>query len=261
MGYGISHQKAGLNWAGKYKQVPRETRIQNAKFRMQNEPHPSPGAPGGAPPSPSRGEGNPHPKWWRITGITPAVEKTLAAKKRREGLKRLVRWIENEMQNAEFRMQNGTQVSGQSSVVCGPLSVGSRADKLSLVTEWEVDVEEWEGARRAGRSVESLCVELGITRAKLTMLTKEYCGLTAQELVDGFKVRGLRKHLVVRFREAAERMWGWPGNFAAWKWEGFRKPSLKLGAETGGGRIQNSECRMQNERRSRYFRKIGRAHV
>jgi len=105
--------------------------------------------------------------------------------------------------------------------------------------------------------VESLCAELQITRARLTMLTKEYCGLTAQELVDGFKVRGLRKLLVVRFRDAAERMWGWPGNFAAWKYQGFRVPSRKLGAETGGGR--DAETRRWGDagtrgKRSRYFR-------
>ena len=40
MGFGISHQKAGLNWAGRYKE---RVRIQNAKWKMQHEQHPSPG--------------------------------------------------------------------------------------------------------------------------------------------------------------------------------------------------------------------------
>jgi hypothetical protein len=70
-------------------------------------------------------------------------------------------------------------------------------------------------------------VGLQISRARLTMLTREYCGLTAQELVDGFKVRGLRKHLTVRLREAAERLWGLPGSFAAWKYEGFLSPQSR----------------------------------
>jgi hypothetical protein len=177
-----------------------------------------------------------------------------------------VRWIEK---NCEPQRHRDTE-NGQSSGF-RVQGLGNEQKPLSLVTEWEVDVEEWEGARNAGRSVESLCVELQITRAKLTMLTKEYCGLTAQELVDGFKVRGLRKHLVARFREAAERMWGIPGALAAWKWEGFRKPSLKLGAETGGGRdgsrvsgsgfrerhgqpTANGGCPWHTAKRSRYFR-------
>ena len=66
-----------------------------------------------------------------------------------------------------------------------------------------------------------MCVELEISRARLTMLTKEYCGLTAAELVDGMKVRELRKHMMERMREAAYALWGTPGAFAAEKYNGF----------------------------------------
>jgi len=85
---------------------------------------------------------------------------------------------------------------------------------------WGIDADSWAGA--TGNSIESLCVELQISRARLTMLTKEYCGLTVQELVDGFKIRRVKRGLVERLREAAEQLWGVPGSFAVWKYEGYR---------------------------------------
>jgi methylphosphotriester-DNA--protein-cysteine methyltransferase len=102
-------------------------------------------------------------------------------------------------------------------------------------------VEEWAGSR--GNSVERMCVELEITRARLTMLTKEYCGLTVQELVDGMKVRELRARMMERMREAAGALWGAPGSFAE---EKYFSPQRHRDAE---------EHREGNGgKRSRYFR-------
>ena len=139
-------------------------------------------------------------------------------------------------------MQNGEDVSGQSCVVSGAPSSGAEAPpsphggegnrpgryedplaggegtRLSLMTPFGREVEEWAGA--AGKSVESLCVELEVSQARLTRLTKEYCGLTVQELVDGFKVRQLRGWIGMRLREAAQALWGAPGSYAAVKYEG-----------------------------------------
>jgi len=250
MGFGISHQKAGLNRPGKYKEWCREKAIAEA-WRAWVQRKGRTGVGCGV-----SGVGNnaaEHAKWRRITGITAAHEACMTAKERRRGLKRLVAWIEN-------RIQNGTDVSGQLSVVSGDPSPGVRfahvrplpgggegktrghgdAEKgagsgyrvsgigqrteteLSLMTPFGRAVEEWARPGNEGRSVENLCVELQISRARLTMLTKEYCGLTVQELMDGFKVRKLKSALVERLREAAQELWGLPGTFAAWKTDGYR---------------------------------------
>jgi hypothetical protein len=79
-----------------------------------------------------------------------------------------------------------------------------------------------------------MCVELEITRARLTMLTKEYCGLTAQELVDGMKVRELRRHMYERLRAAAYALWGTPGSFVE---EKYYSPQRHRDAENGNGSL------------------------
>ena len=257
--YGVSHQKAGLNWAGRFRRWSRERALADLVARVRDR----------------RGEGETrrhgetadgsHAKWRRITGITVAVEGTLGAKERRKGLKRLVDWMRDTIQNAKCRMQNGngsnpksetrnpkemqngkTERHGrdaratetENGTGCSqpaehhsgshaahplpatravPLIKGDKtATELCLMQPWGVGVEEWAGA--AGNSVERLCVELQISRARLSMLTKEYCGMTAQELVDGFRIRSVKRGIIERLREAACELWGTPGSFAAFKY-------------------------------------------
>jgi len=85
---------------------------------------------------------------------------------------------------------------------------------------------------------------LGISRARLTRLTKEYCGLSAGELVDGFKIRALRTELVTQLRAAAREMWGMPGEFA-------ERLSVE-GAFSNGASLLSADC----ERRSRFFKTV-----
>ena len=155
--FGISYQKAGLNWPGRYKAWSRERGLAEA-WRAWLQRNSSPqrrrdtenrkcSGNGELPLYPPLGKrGNTereHAKWRRITGITGAVEETLTAKKRREGLGRLVRWIEERVQHEDskarrheertgigFRVSGfgngGTDVSGQLSVVSGSDGAGRR---------------------------------------------------------------------------------------------------------------------------------------
>ena len=101
--YGVSHQKAGLNWAGRFRRWSRERALADA-WRLYCAPQRHRGTENGK----GLGNGNGgHEKWRRITGITVAVEGTLTAKERRKGLKRLVDWMRDTIQNAKCRMQNG----------------------------------------------------------------------------------------------------------------------------------------------------------
>jgi methylphosphotriester-DNA--protein-cysteine methyltransferase len=187
-----------------------------------------------------------HAKWRRITGITEAVEGQLSRKERRKGLGRLVKWLEkSETRNPKFegngetengeteRNHRGTESDGVSGLGVrdsgnsaaaadenGDKSPQSKNCELpSLTKEWGTEVEEWAGSR--GNSVERMCVELEISRARLTMLTKEYCGLTVAELVDGWKVRELRRRMYERLKEAADALWGVPGSFVEERVSGF----------------------------------------
>jgi len=216
MGFGISQQKAGLNWPGRYREWCRERAVVDAWRAWVQRKRTGFG-------SRVSGVGNgQHAKWRRITGITAAVEGVLTAKERRAGLKRLVERIKalatEHTENTERKQES---------------------EEVSLMQPWDIDADGW--ARAAGNSIEGLCVELQISRARLTMLTKEYCGLTAQELVDGFKIRRVKLGLVERLREAAESLWGMPGSFAAWKTDGYRV--------SGFGFRER-----QTAKRSRYFR-------
>jgi methylphosphotriester-DNA--protein-cysteine methyltransferase len=117
---------------------------------------------------------------------------------------------------------------------------------------WGIDAENW--ARAAGNSIENLCVELQISRARLTMLTKEYCGLTSQELVDGFKIRRVKRALVARLRDAAQELWGLPGTWAAWKTDGYRVSGFGEMTRARRPRDSRRDAGGTNLKQSRYFR-------
>jgi len=234
MGFGISHQKAGLNRPGKYNECSRERRLADAwkkGTRGRGE-----GARGRHGDAETRRHGE-HAKWRRITGITGAVEGVLTAKERRAGLKRLVERIKalatEHTENTERKQES---------------------KEVSFVQPWDIDADGW--ARAAGNSIESLCVELQISRVRLTMLTKEYCGLTVQELADGFRIRRVKRALFERLREAAQELWGLPGTLAAWKYEGYPMGNAR-GTPSPGVRFAHVRPLPTGERgtkRSRYFR-------
>jgi len=92
---------------------------------------------------------------------------------------------------------------------------------VGLGADWEFDADEWARVRATGVSLEALCERLGMSRGRLSRLCREYCNLSAQEVIDGYKLRGLKKILTARLKEAAFALWGKPGYFAAFKTEGF----------------------------------------
>ena len=116
---------------------------------------------------------------------------------------------------------------------------------------WGEDVGEWRRVSLGGLSVEGICFRLGISRARLTSLLKETMGVSAGELVDGFKIRGLRKYLIGHLREAASRLWGAPGDFAVRRCE-TSPPGPLSGFQRGGERRAGGTPALH--KRSRYFR-------
>ncbi|HYF48253.1 MAG TPA: hypothetical protein VEJ63_02540 [Planctomycetota bacterium] len=158
----------------------------------------------------------PHAKWRRITGITLAIEDRLSIKARRAGIRRLIHWIERKwaetpIQNSEFKIRN-----------CD-------ADNISITRTWTLPLETWRHSRIDERSLESLCAELEITPHQLNRLIREHSNISASELLDGFRVRKLRKAMFECLREAAAELWGRPGTHA---WTLLS--------------VQNSEFKIQN---------------
>ena len=92
---------------------------------------------------------------------------------------------------------------------------------VGLSAEWEFDADAWARVRATGVSLEALCERLGMSRGRLSRLCREYCNLSAQEVIDGYKLRGLKKILTARLKEAAFALWGKPGYFAAFKTQGY----------------------------------------
>ena len=183
--FGTSHQYVGLNRVGKYMEPAREK------------------GPGGAgvPPASHTGKhacGTPAPqneKWRRITNIVGRNVETFTIKQRKRGIRALVKWMEQ-----KCTVGSAHQMVGKA--------------HRTILDDWGSDIEKWGGVKHAGRSVESLCVELGISHAKLSGLMKEGFGLSAGAIVDGIKVRGLKDFLIGQLREAARKLWGTPGSFA-----------------------------------------------
>jgi len=104
----------------------------------------------------------------------------------------------------------------------GPDVDDSRDRKVfGVLGEWSRETTDWARVRAAGVSVEQICERLGLSRSRLTRLTREYCSLTAQEVVDGVRVRRLKPVLIARLRNAARELWGAPGYYAAFKCEGY----------------------------------------
>jgi len=203
IGYGNSHQHVGLNRCGAYLEtVPRSAGVSPASRSGKHA---------GETPALQRTPGGRNEKWRRITNIVGRNTLTFTVQQRKKGIRRLVRWMEGKL-NSKFQEPNSNENEKWKSE---NFETAPRcAQKLSITSEWGAEIEKWGGVRHAGRSVESLCVELGITQAKLSGLLREGFGLSASEIVDGIKIRGLKNLLMGQLKEAAWKLWGAAGSFA-----------------------------------------------
>ena len=183
MGFNISHQHVGLNRLGVFLQTAR------------TKGNPTPG------PSPFHEEGRrarANEPWRRISDLVGANAETRDPKVRKRCVRKLMAWMKRKCNAASSQRDEA------------PPAIG-------IFTAWDGEVGSWRRAACGGRSVESLCVQLGISRGRLTGLTQEAFGLSAGEIMDGFKIAGLKKFLVGQLREAACRLWGVPGSFATFR--------------------------------------------
>ncbi len=103
----------------------------------------------------------------------------------------------------------------------GTPALREQRDDRMILSDWNSDLSTWQRVKTDGHSIEAVCASLGLSRWKLTQLTKEYCNLTATELFDGFKVSLLKKFMCARLRDAARQLWGIPGHYAQFKAQGY----------------------------------------
>jgi hypothetical protein len=215
-----SFQHAGLNRCGEYMKTARE---KGPRTDGTND-----GVNG-------RRDEKPNEPWRRIRGIFPNV--SLSNDERAAGLERLAEWIKERAFSPEWTEAGGTPAP----------------HNVSFADEWDFATKDWACAK--GTPIELLCMQLGLSRAALTVLMKEHCGLSVGEFIDGLKIKSLKDALVLRMREAAEQLWGFPGSYV---W-------TKLNAEGQGGAscsLRSSSPRsalggppsQRSEKRSRYFR-------
>jgi hypothetical protein len=179
MGFGVSHQSVGINRCGKFMEPcrtkgPELQKAEGGKQKAENGDE----------------------KWRRITGL---VGKDSARREhwfRKRGVRFLVKWIDERVSNDRKKIER------------------REVKKLTYLDEWGSDVSKWRRVDRSGRSVEAVCFELGISKGRLNGLLREVMNVSAAELLDGFKIRGLKKYLMAQLRDAAMRLWERPGEFA-----------------------------------------------
>ena len=189
-----SHQYVGLNRVGKYfKTVPEKgpERSAGVSPASRSEKH------AGETPA------LPNEKWRRWTGMVGADADRLSWKERKRGIRRLLKRIE-----MKIVVTTSVVKDAATSVV------KTKRLKSLLQSEWATDLDEWARTKCAGRSLESICVEFGISRRQLNALTREYNSMSAGEIIGGYKIGGLRQILAAQLREAAFGLWGPPGEFA-----------------------------------------------
>ncbi|HEY3324666.1 MAG TPA: hypothetical protein VGP72_29715 [Planctomycetota bacterium] len=186
-----------------------------------------------------------HPMWRRLTGLTFDYEERVTRKARKEGLKRLLRWLK--------RTANSTRLQHRGAEDTEVTERRQREEKkISLTRSWDIAPEQWVRAEVCGTQFEELCQRLEISSARLTSLTKECCGMTALEVIDGFKVERVRLGLIAKLREAARELWGVPGycvyeklgphgRTESQKLKG--KSQKKLHGEAGETETESQECK------------------
>ena len=224
MGFDISHQHVGLNRCGAFLQTTR-TKGPEGKGESGRQKAVKPNEP-----------------WRRISDLVGANAETRDPKIRRRCVRKLVAWIDRRVSEERAKMEK------------------RETKRANWMGAWGEDVAEWRRVSLGGRSVESICFQLGMTRARLTSLTKEVLGISAGDLIDGFKIRGLRTYLIGQLREAASRLWGCPGDFAVRRCDGRETGTARRGeGAKNGGRFtrlagETPAPHRSLHGRSRYFR-------
>jgi hypothetical protein len=197
IGFGRSFQYVGLNRLGAYQEVSRDK---------------GPCADKSVGATNADAADKPNEIWRRVTGIFPGVKQS--AKERKRGLKLLTLKIQDRVKRATSTAE--TQRRGEQRET-EPRASASGGLEISLVSDWEIEAASWTRVQNCGVSIEAMCVEMGCSRARLTSLLKEYCGMSASEFVDGVKFSGLKAAMMGRLREAATELWGFPGSYVAVK--------------------------------------------
>jgi len=225
----ISHQQVGLNRCGAYWRTCRTKGPESAPTGRRDS-----GASGASGGGTAARQNEP---WRRWTGMVGGDAERLTLKQRRRGVRRLIKQIERKMAES---------LVNQLAAMAAPPECGVRG-------RWGGDIDGWRRTQTAGRSLESICVEFGISKPRLNALTQEYCALQAQEVIDGYKLRGLKQVLLAQLREAARALWDRPGQFAykLCMREPELPPSLEREENDGGSA---GRFRMPPRRSSRCFR-------
>jgi hypothetical protein len=167
-----------------------------------------------------------HPMWRRLTGLTFDYESRVTPKARKKGLKRLVAWLKEKSSDAGRAPAGGLTGAENAAAVGSSSRQGTETEtrredeqrkrdaRITLTNAWDIEPAEWVRAEVCGTQLEELCQRLEISSARLTSLTRECCGMTALEVIDGFKVERVRLGLIAKLREAARELWGVPGYMA-----------------------------------------------
>jgi hypothetical protein len=228
MGFDVSYQKVGINRCGRFVET----------CRTKGPKNPTPG------PSPFHGEGRTAPQklnepWRRISDLVGTNAETRDPKVRKRCVRKLVTWIERKWR------EEYSKTSGE-------------AKAIKLTEEWDWEFSEWRRVAGGGVSLEGICFRLGMTPRALTGLLRETHGISAGELLDGFRVRNLRPCLIGQLRMAAQRLWDVPGEFAKRR---CMKPQasendppwspLIKGGKTAGAALR---APVHTRKRSKYFR-------
>jgi hypothetical protein len=191
MGYGVSHQQVGINRCGEYLKTARTKGPANDPV---NDPPLPPLIKGGRTAEGASRPGQLNEPWRRISDLVGVNAETRDPKLRKRCVRKLVAWIERKWRD-EFSKERGAE------------------RKIQLTEGWDWDLGDWRGVDR-GVPLEGICFRLGMSARALTGLLKETHGISAGELLDGFRVRNLRGCLIGQLRMAAQRLWDSPGEFA-----------------------------------------------
>jgi len=181
--------------------------------------------------------------WRRVTGMTVEQEAAMDSRERKCAARRLVKWTEgflsrrvsdgemgakrtnyegrstrDESEEESAVLGTGLRTASdpwhQGEVQHGPTLGALRTDlngEISGTQEEGCRAETWACAGGFGGDVERVCARLGMSEARFTRLTKAFLNVSARELTEGIRLRGVRETLRSHVCEAANVLWGEPG--------------------------------------------------